>query len=116
MTDNVFLFLPRRLGYPFRFLDRQQLLQILFDSIHDKSKIELSREVFKIEHLDGRVQVELKDGSRIHGDLVVGADGVHSRVRDEIWRIAESEMTGYNSLQMSKCRRKHLPYTETVDD
>lgn len=91
-----------RLGYRMRFLDRRQLLQILFDNIRDKSKICTSCEVFKIEELDGAVQVVLKGGSTIRGNIVVGADGVHSRVREEIWRIAEDEMPSYPSAQMSQ--------------
>lgn len=92
-----------RLGYSFRFLDRQQLLQVLFDSISDKYKIRTSSEVSKIDTLDGHVQVDLKDGTSVNGDILVGADGVHSRIRDEIWRIAETETPGYNPTRMSRC-------------
>jgi 2-polyprenyl-6-methoxyphenol hydroxylase-like FAD-dependent oxidoreductase len=84
------------------FLDRRMLLQVLFDGIHDKSKIFLSREVLKIENLDEFAQVTLTDGTVISGDIVVGADGVHSRVRTEMWRIWDVDMN-YNSARAKQC-------------
>ncbi|KAJ5111143.1 hypothetical protein N7532_001678 [Penicillium argentinense] len=84
------------------FLDRQQLLEVLFQNLQDKSKVFPACDVFKIEELDGGVQVALKDGSIITGDILVGADGVHSRMRDEIWRIAESESSEYGAAKMSQ--------------
>lgn len=86
-----------------RFLDRQQLLQILFDSIQDNSKVHTSSECVKIEELEDGVRVALKDGSIIRGDVLVGADGVHSRMRNEIWRIAGSEAAEYNVPDLSGC-------------
>jgi FAD dependent monooxygenase len=43
---------------------------------------------------NGTVMVRTEDGSIYHGDLVIGADGVHSRVRREMWRLAEVEQPG----------------------
>lgn len=86
-----------------RFMDRQQLLQVLFDGIEDKSKIHTNSECVKIEELEDGVQVALKDGSIVRGDVLVGADGVHSRMRDEIWRIAGSETSDYPVSEMSRC-------------
>lgn len=87
-----------------RFMDRKQMLEALYDNILDKSRIHPSSEVFKIEGLDKGVQVGLKDGSTFRGDIVVGADGVHSRLRTEMWRIADMETTDYDSARLSQCR------------
>lgn len=95
-----------RLGYRMRFLDRQQLLQLLFDNLHDKSKIHTAAEVCKITKLERCVQVILKDGAMSHGDIIVGADGVHSRMRREIWRIAESQTPSYLSTRMKRCEAR----------
>lgn len=35
---------------------------------------------------EGRVHVQAEDGSSYTGEIVVGADGVHSAVRKEMWR------------------------------
>lgn len=89
-------------GYRMIFLDRQQLLQTLFDNLKDKSKIHTSCEVFKLENLDGMVELSTVDGTIFRGDIVVGADGVHSRVRQELWRIADGEDPSYRSDKLSK--------------
>lgn len=46
------------------------------------TRIRLSTTVTAIEQHPDRVEVELSDGSRETYDLLVGADGLHSRVRD----------------------------------
>lgn len=39
------------------------------------------------------------DGSVFTGDLVVGADGIHSRIRSEMWRLAEDIQPGMITSQ-----------------
>ncbi|RPB17841.1 flavo protein monooxygenase [Morchella conica CCBAS932] len=78
-----------RFGYPLSLLDRQKLLTILYDTLNDKSRVYLGKAVVKIEQLGDLVRVSTKDGHFYDGDLVVGADGVHSKVRSEMWKIAD---------------------------
>ena len=40
------------------------------------------------------VVLELEDGRRITGDVVVGADGVHSRLRAHLFDAAKPQFTG----------------------
>ncbi|RHZ67165.1 uncharacterized protein CDV56_109190 [Aspergillus thermomutatus] len=88
-------------GYKFSFLDRRELIQALYDNLRDKSKVHVSKELFKIDRLDGEVRITTKDGTIFTGDIIVGADGVHSQTRAEMWRIAESEDPSYGSKQMA---------------
>lgn len=53
----------------------------MYRNIHDKSRIHTSKRVCQIEHNDNGVVVECQDGSKYSGDIVVGADGIHSTVR-----------------------------------
>ncbi|KAJ6170735.1 Monooxygenase FAD-binding [Penicillium canescens] len=76
-------------GYKFSFLDRH------------KSKVLVSKEIFKIEELDDKVQIITKGGATFTGDLLVGADGVHSRTRAEMWSIAEAEDPDYGTKRLA---------------
>ncbi|KZL77439.1 FAD binding domain-containing protein [Colletotrichum tofieldiae] len=87
--------LKHRTGYPSIFIDRQMLLQVLYDNLKQKGKVLPEKRVAKIELIDGGVLVHTKDGSVFEGDIVVGADGIHSTVREEMWRIGHQESPGY---------------------
>lgn len=71
------------------FLDRQQLLQFLYDRLPDKSKVRLGKRVNKIQLSDSGVNVFTTDGDEFSGHLAAGADGVHSVTRSEMWRNAD---------------------------
>ncbi|PYH90487.1 FAD/NAD(P)-binding domain-containing protein [Aspergillus ellipticus CBS 707.79] len=73
-------------GTRMTFMERQQLVQVLYDHLKDKSKVLTSCAVQTIDQTDGQVQVTTTNGDVFSGQLVVGADGVHSRVREEMWR------------------------------
>lgn len=69
-------------------------LSSLYEQLEDKSKILLNKKVLSFEHGKNKVRVKCQDGSEFVGDLVVGVDGVHSRTRQEMQRIAEEEAPG----------------------
>lgn len=77
------------------FLDRQMVLQVLYSNLRDESKVLPSKRVGKVEMDDQGVRVTTKDGSIYTGDILVGADGVHSAVRGEMFRIANETSPGY---------------------
>lgn len=60
----------------------------------DQSKILTNQRVVAICPLGSRVNVITEAGVTYTGDLVVGADGVHSKVRSEMWRIADTVRPG----------------------
>ncbi|KAJ0355425.1 hypothetical protein COL154_011356 [Colletotrichum chrysophilum] len=74
---------------------RQMLLQVLYDNLKQKNKVNPSKRVNKIELSEKGVTVHTTDGSIYEGDIVVGADGIHSTVRSEMWRIGIKENPGY---------------------
>ncbi|KAL4960352.1 FAD-dependent oxidoreductase [Aspergillus stella-maris] len=79
-----------RFGYGLTFVERQKLLQVLYDAYPKKEKILLNRGVVEVREIKDGVLVVTEDGSIYKGSLVVGADGVHSRVRTEMWHLAAS--------------------------
>lgn len=64
------------------------LLKVLYENIRDKSKVLTGKKVTRVEISDHGSTAITDDGTRYSGDIVVGADGVHSTVRDEMWRLA----------------------------
>ncbi|KAF5524540.1 FAD-dependent monooxygenase andE [Colletotrichum aenigma] len=87
--------LENRLGYPSIFIDRQILLQVLYDNLQHKEKVLTKKRVSRVDLVKGGVQVHTDDGSVYEGDIIVGADGIHSAVREEMWRIGKEETPGY---------------------
>jgi FAD dependent monooxygenase len=71
----------------------------LYTTLPDKSKVLTSKDVTTITPNDAKVSVTTAAGEEFQGNLVVGADGVHSLTRREMWRIADIEQPGRISLK-----------------
>ena len=75
-------------------MDRQKLLQVLYESYPDKSKVLACKQVVRVTCTTGVASVVTGDGSNYEGNLIVGADGVHSSIRSEMWRLAGINQLG----------------------
>lgn len=75
-------------------MDRQKFLEILYKRYPEKANILVNKKVVKVEPFENGTCVTTQDGSSYRGSLVVGADGVHSRVRSEVWRLADLQHPG----------------------
>lgn len=94
--SSVHLLMSFRLGYNQRFINRRDMQKILYDALEDKSHIHLNTQVESVVHLDSGIIVKCSNGTEYTGDIVVGADGIRSKVRDEMHRhMAQS---GYGNL------------------
>lgn len=71
------------------------VLQVLYNHIKDKSKVITGKRVHRIDQTPQDGVVTTEDGSKFRGDIIVGADGIHSTTRAEMWRIAREEQPGY---------------------
>jgi 2-polyprenyl-6-methoxyphenol hydroxylase-like FAD-dependent oxidoreductase len=80
-----------RSGYPFAFSDRQDILAVLYSNLKDKSKILLGKKLTTVRHHASGVTVICEDGSSYVGDMLAGADGVNSKARSEMWRLADEQ-------------------------
>ncbi|KAI8065538.1 hypothetical protein BC940DRAFT_320639 [Gongronella butleri] len=78
-------------GYYFTFTTRQLLLQLMYDAVPDKSKLLPNKKVKVIQDTKDGVIIETTDGAMYKGDMVIGADGVHSIVRDHIFNAIGEE-------------------------
>ncbi|SCV58308.1 related to hydroxylase [Fusarium fujikuroi] len=80
--------LIERHGYPTIFIDRQMLMQVLYDKLESKDSVYAGQKVASVLELDHGIQVTTDKGKVFQGDILVGADGIYSTVRNEMWRIA----------------------------
>ena len=86
-----------RLGAPVRMVPRRVLLERLLEGFPADRIWCNARAVGIISTQDG-VRLEFEDGSWTEGDLLIGADGLHSMVRD-IVGAQSAEPTGWCSWQ-----------------
>ncbi|HEY0276450.1 MAG TPA: FAD-dependent monooxygenase, partial [Paenirhodobacter sp.] len=79
-------------AYPVARADLQLMLMDEFglDRIH------LGREFVSVAEADGAVTATFTDGTTVTGDLLIGADGAHSGVRNYVWgHKADRRYAGY---------------------
>ncbi|KAJ5995781.1 hypothetical protein N7481_002758 [Penicillium waksmanii] len=81
--------ISERHGYPCVFFDRRMLIQILYDKIQQKDKILTSERVVTVKNHPTHVAITTQSGKEFTGTFVVGADGIHSAVRQQMWESAQ---------------------------
>lgn len=79
-----------RHGYPIVFLERRILVQTLYDHIQDKSKVLTSEKVVTVKNSISHVTVTTSTGKSFTGDMVAGADGINSTIRQKMWEESQS--------------------------
>lgn len=73
----------------FNFM-RGDLERLLYSKIEDRVEVRLGTSVDSFEQDGAKVRVKLTDGTTSSFDVLVGADGVHSRVRELAFGTEES--------------------------
>jgi FAD-dependent urate hydroxylase len=86
-----------RLGAPVRMVPRRVLLDRLLERF-PADRIRFNSRAVSVVGTEHGVRVEFDDGSSAEGDLLIGADGLHSVVRD-IVGAPHAEPTGWCSWQ-----------------
>ena len=85
---------PRH-GYPVIFIQRQMLVQALYDNLRCKHKVLVQKRLVQVQPLEHGVQAITKDGSTYTGDIIIGADGMHSAVRKQMHILGNTQSSGY---------------------
>lgn len=70
------------------------LLESLYANLPDVTRVKTNSTVIAVEYEEDRVRVHTSDNFSYEGHLVVGADGIHSTIRKEMWRVARSLQEG----------------------
>ncbi|RKK16313.1 hypothetical protein BFJ65_g9882 [Fusarium oxysporum f. sp. cepae] len=94
-ASNDFFGVVRKFaGYDTRTLDRQVFLRQLYELLPDKSQVYEKARVEDTIEENSSARVVLADGREFVGDVVVGSDGVHSKVREIMWDKANALRPG----------------------
>lgn len=83
-------------------LERRGYLEVLWENLPDKPKVLFNKKVTDIVEDDNGIEVFLGDGTSERGDIVVGADGVHSTVREKMWERANLLEPGIIDIKEKK--------------
>ncbi len=74
----------------FTSLPRGELAQIIYDSVKDKITNIFDDNIEQIIEDENKISLTLKSGKKIDADLLIGADGVHSNVRNQVFGSPEN--------------------------
>jgi FAD-dependent urate hydroxylase len=86
-----------RLGAPVRMVPRRVLLERLLEGF-PTDRIRCNARAVRVVSTHNGARVEFEDGSSAEGDVLIGADGLHSMVRD-VLGARPAEPTGWCSWQ-----------------
>jgi FAD-dependent urate hydroxylase len=89
--------LVHRLGAPVRMVPRRVLLERLMADF-PADRIRCNARAVEVASTHNGVRVEFEDGTSAQGDVLIGADGLHSMVRD-VLGVRPAEPTGWCSWQ-----------------
>jgi 2-polyprenyl-6-methoxyphenol hydroxylase-like FAD-dependent oxidoreductase len=95
-----------RYGAPTVTIRRTDFHDVLRHGLPD-SALRVDHEVASFEDHDRGVAVKLANGRQIEGDLLVGADGIHSTVREQLWGKDDLLYRGYTSWRALPPRPDH---------
>ena len=96
---------PYSHGYEFMLMERKCFLEVLYDSLPDKSKVFMNKKVKTIKEDRDGVEVSCHDGTTERGDIVIGCDGVHSLVRQMMWENAARLSPGLITADEKKSKK-----------
>lgn len=89
-------------------MERKDFLRIIYENHPNKTRIKTNKRVVDVmDEIDG-VRVVLQDGSCEQGDILLGCDGVHSAVRELMWRNANDSTPGYISAREKTCENQQV--------
>ena len=85
-----------RFGSPMYLMHRGDLHAMLVKAVRlqKPSAIHINARCVDFEQDEARVRLTLEDGRQISGDMLIGADGLHSRVRQKLFGPATPKFTG----------------------
>ncbi|KAF9114063.1 hypothetical protein BGX27_000194 [Mortierella sp. AM989] len=90
MATQDMSFLKESLGYYSILFPRPKLYEILLSRV-PANRISLNKKALSTKEEDGKVTISFSDNTTYEGDIVIGADGAHSGVRQSLYKRLDSE-------------------------
>lgn len=86
-------FVEDKYGAPYFYMHRGDLHAALADMVPAEI-VQRNRKLVGLANLPDRVRLDFADGGSAEADVVIGADGVHSVVRDHLLGVEKPHFTG----------------------
>ncbi|KAL9030775.1 MAG: hypothetical protein Q9196_001125 [Gyalolechia fulgens] len=100
--SDLWRFVRENHGVELMLLERRGYLEVLWENLPNKSRVLFNKRVTDIIEDNDGIEVFLSDGTSERGDIVVGADGVHSTVREKMWEHANRLEPGIIDVKEKK--------------
>ncbi|RKE68381.1 FAD-dependent monooxygenase [Pseudorhodoplanes sinuspersici] len=86
----------KRFGAPYWMIHRGDLHRVLLEAVKElkADAVHVNARCIGFRQDAQSVDLQLADGRSIHGDILIGADGVHSQLRAQMFHSPKAEFTG----------------------
>jgi 3-hydroxybenzoate 6-monooxygenase len=97
-------------GYPYAVIHRGDMHRVYLEACQAEKNIELSvsRKAVRYEDKGDRVVLHMEDGEKIEGCALIGADGLWSRVRDQLLDDGKPRVSGHIAYR-AVLKREEVP-------
>jgi salicylate hydroxylase len=91
-----------RYGAPYLNIHRGDLQRVLLDALQERvpGALQLNRRVVGLSQDTRSVSVTFSDGQEVNADVAVGADGVHSVLRESVTSVEPARFTRHVAYRM----------------
>lgn len=81
-------------GYAYYHAHRPDLIEALISGV-DRRRLQLTTKIVSVGQDANQAWAICEDGARYEGDLLIGADGIHSVVREQVFKPDPPRPSGY---------------------
>lgn len=89
----------KRYGTYSYLIHRAKLVSILVNKLNPNAKIQLNKKLVKFTQTENNVTALFEDGTHEEADLLIGADGIHSLVREQLFGQEKLRYAGYTAFR-----------------